>query len=125
MAACAARGAPPPVVGFARNTATFDVFYRLQVTNYGVLYVLFDSPPGGSNHIDVWDLCLHVQMASPNYFVATVLATSPRREQAENLFDSVRDLTRTNRSPLFEVARVLVGFAHVARSIVSVDDGIM
>jgi hypothetical protein len=80
VAAC---GAPPPVVGFARNTATFDVFYRLQVTNYGVLYVLFDSPPGGSNPVDVWDLCLHVQMASPNYFVATVLATSPRREQAE------------------------------------------
>jgi hypothetical protein len=71
VAAWAARGAPPPVVGFARNTATFDVFYWLQVTNYGVLYVLFDSPPSGSNHIDVWDLCLHVQMASPYYFVAT------------------------------------------------------
>ena len=57
--------------GFARNTAaTFDVFYWLQVTNYGVLYVLFDSAPSGSNHIDVWDLCLHVQMASPNYLVA-------------------------------------------------------
>jgi hypothetical protein len=57
VAACAARGAPPPAVGFGRNTPTFDVFYWLQVTNYGVLYVLFDSPPGGSNHIDVWDLC--------------------------------------------------------------------
>jgi len=57
--------------GFARNTdATFDVFYWLQVTNYGVLYVLFDSAPSGSNHIDVWDLSLDVQMASPNYFVA-------------------------------------------------------
>jgi hypothetical protein len=56
------------VVGFARNTASFDVFYWLQVTNYGVRYVLFDSPPSGSNHIDVWDLCLHVQMASPNVF---------------------------------------------------------
>jgi hypothetical protein len=64
-------------------TPTFDVFYWLQVTNYGVLYVFFDSPPGESNHIDVWDLCLHVQMASPNYFVAIVLATSPGREQAE------------------------------------------
>ncbi len=69
--------------GFARNTPTFDIFYRLQVTNYGVLYILFDSPPSGSNPVDVWDLCLHVQMASPNYFVATVLATSPRQEQAE------------------------------------------
>ena len=83
VAACAAHGAPPPMVGFARNTPAFDVFYWLQVTNYGVLYVLFDSPPSGSNPVDVWDLYLHVQMASPNYFVATVLPTSPRREQAE------------------------------------------
>src|SRR6266853_4622917 len=81
--------------GFALNTAaTFDVFYWLQVTNYGVLYVLFDSPPSGSNPVDVWDLCLHVQMASPNYFVATVLATSPRREQAEKAF--LMTTTRTD-----------------------------
>jgi hypothetical protein len=52
--------------GFARYTpATFDVFYWPQVTNYGVLYVLFDSAPSGSNYIDVWDLSLHLQMASP------------------------------------------------------------
>jgi hypothetical protein len=52
--------------GFAPKTAaTFDVFYWLQVTNYGVLYVLFDSAPSGSNYIDVWDLSLHLQMASP------------------------------------------------------------
>src|SRR4026207_2076348 len=70
-------------LGFARNPPTFDVFYRLQVTNYGVFYVLLDSPPSGSNPIDIWDLCLHAQMAFPDYFVATVLATSPRREQAE------------------------------------------
>jgi len=58
--------------GFARYTpATFDVFYWLQVTNYGVLYFLFDSAPSGSNDIDVWDLSLHLQMASPDYFVAT------------------------------------------------------
>ena len=61
MATC---GAPGALVcggfGFARNTpATFDVFYRPQVTNYGVLYVLFDSAPGGSNYIDVWDLSFH------------------------------------------------------------------
>ena len=68
VAACAARGAPPPVVGFARNTPTFDVFYWLQITNYGVLYVLFDSAPSGSNHIDVWDLHLHVQNGLPELF---------------------------------------------------------
>ncbi len=64
--------------GFARNTAaTFDVFYWLQVTNYGVLYVLFDSAPSGS------------------------------------MFVRVRDVMRTNRSPLFEIARVLVRFGRV------------
>jgi len=74
VAVCGARGASAACggLGFARNTAaTFDVFYWLQVTNYGVLYVLFDSAPSGSNYIDVWDLCLHAQTASPNYFVAT------------------------------------------------------
>jgi hypothetical protein len=80
---------------------TFDVFYRLQVTNYGVFYVLFDSPPSGSNPIDIWDLCLHAQMALTDYFVATVLATSPRREQAEKaVLIACVTLTRTNRSPL-------------------------
>ena len=66
MAARGVRGAPTRGgFGFARNTpATFDVFYRLQVTNYGFLYVLFDSAPGGSNYIDVWDLSLHLQLAS-------------------------------------------------------------
>ena len=52
--------------GFAPNTAAaFDVFYWLQVTNYGVLYVLFNSAPSGSNYIDVWDLFLYAQTASP------------------------------------------------------------
>ena len=85
VAARGARAAPPPVVGLGSPVTppTFDVFYRLQVTNYGVFYVLFDSPPSGSNPIDIWDLYLHAQMAFPDYFVATVLATSPRREQAE------------------------------------------
>jgi hypothetical protein len=85
----AARGASAAFggFGFAIKTApTFDVFYRLQVTNYGVFYVRFDSPPSGSNPIDIWDLYLHAQMAFPDYFVATVLATSPRREQAEKGF---------------------------------------
>jgi hypothetical protein len=99
----AARGASPPVTGLDSPVTppTFDVFYRLQVTNYGVFYVLFDSPPSGSNPIDIWDLCLHAQMAFPDYFVATVLATSPRREQAEKaVLIACVTLTRTNRSPL-------------------------
>jgi len=64
----AARGASAAFGGFEftlKTAATFDVFYWLQVTNYGVLYVLFDAAPSGSNYIDVWDLCLHAQTASP------------------------------------------------------------
>jgi hypothetical protein len=62
----AAHGASSAFGGFALKTAaTFDVFYWLQVTNYGVLYVLFDSAPSGSNYIDGWDLFLHAQTASP------------------------------------------------------------
>jgi hypothetical protein len=62
----ATRGASAACGGFAPNTAaTFDLFYWLQVTNYGVLYVLFNSAPSGSNCIDVWDLFLHAQTASP------------------------------------------------------------
>jgi hypothetical protein len=64
----AARGASAAFggFGFALNTAaTFDDFYWRPDTTNGVLYVLFDSAPSGSNYIDVWDLSLHLQMASP------------------------------------------------------------
>jgi hypothetical protein len=64
--ACSGFGFPT-----ALPPATFDIFHRVQVTNYGVLYVVFDSAPSGSNHIDIWDLFLHLQIASPDYFVAT------------------------------------------------------
>jgi len=84
--------------GFARNTsATFYVFYWLQVTNYGVLYVLFDSAPSGSNYIDVWNLCLHAETAS------TIISPQRfpdefRREQAKKLFDRVRKGCTHNQS---------------------------
>ena len=40
--------------GFALNTAaTFDVFYRLQVTNYGLFNILFEATPNGSDHVNV------------------------------------------------------------------------
>jgi hypothetical protein len=103
VAACGARGAPPPVVGLDSPVTppTFDVFYRLQVTNYGVFYVLFDSPPSGSNPIDIWDLCLHAQMAFPDYFRSNGFSNeSAAGASRKSCFDSVRDLTRTNRSPL-------------------------
>ena len=38
---------------------------------------------------------------------AQIFSDESRREQAEKLFVRVRDLMRTNRSPLFEIARVL------------------
>ena len=68
MAACGARCASAACVGFgfARNaTATFDVFFWLQVTNNGVLDVLFESPPNGLNYIDVWALFIHAQTRFP------------------------------------------------------------
>jgi len=114
-----ARGATAACSGFGfacNTTATFDVFYWLQVTNYGLLYVFFDSAPSGSNDIDVWDLCLHAQTASP-IISWQRFSDESRREQAEKLFDRVRDLVRTNRSLLFEIARVLVCFDHIARVI--------
>lgn len=51
MATCGAPGAlTRGGFGFAPKTpATFDFFYRLQVTNYGFLYVVFDAAPCGSN----------------------------------------------------------------------------
>ena len=62
VAACSARRASAPCVGFVCNAAaTFDVFCWLQVTNNGVLDVLFESPPNGSNYIDIWALFIHAQ----------------------------------------------------------------
>jgi len=98
----AARGASAAFGGFGfalKTAATFDVSYWLQVTNYGVLYVLFDSAPSGSNYIDVWDLCLHAQTAS------TIISSQPfsdesRRKQAEKLFDRVRKSCTRNQSPI-------------------------
>jgi hypothetical protein len=93
----------PPVAGLDSPVTppTFDVFYRLQVTNYGVFYVLFDSPPSGSNPIDIWDLYLHAQMAFPRLFRSNGFSDeSPAGASRKSCFDSVRDLTRTNRSPL-------------------------
>jgi hypothetical protein len=113
-------------VGFARNTATFDGFYRPQVTDYGFLYVLFDSPPSGSNPIDVWDLCLHVQMASPKLFRSNGFSDEcPAGASRKSCFDSVRDLTGTNRSPLLEIARVLARFYQIARLIANANHGIV
>ena len=59
--------------GFAptRSPATFDFLHWAQVANYGLFYILFESAPSGSNHIDVWDVFLHLQIASANYSVAT------------------------------------------------------
>jgi hypothetical protein len=71
--------------GFALNTAaTFDVFFRLQVTNYGLFYIRFESAPNGSDHVEVWLLCIHVEAVSPNLFRANVVATSPGESKLKN-----------------------------------------
>jgi hypothetical protein len=71
--------------GFPLYTAaTFDVFYRLQVTNYGVLNILLESTPNRLDYMDVWVLSIHVQTALHNYFVATFLATSPEESKRKS-----------------------------------------
>ena len=80
-----------------RPPATFDIFHWLQVTNYGVLDVLFYSAPSGSNHIDIWDLFLHLRIASTELFRGKVLARSPGGSKPKKVFDGVRDLMPTNR----------------------------
>jgi hypothetical protein len=113
----AARGASAAFGGFGfalKTAATFDVFYWLQVTNYGVLYVLFDSAPSGSNYIDVWDLCLHAQTASP-IISSQRFSDESRREQAEKLFDRVRKSCAHNQSPIaIRLARFKLR-AHLSR----------
>ena len=65
---CLVRGG----IGSARNTpATFDVFYRLQVTNYRFPYVLFDAAPRAPDHIEVWDLSIHRQRPPERYLKTT------------------------------------------------------
>jgi hypothetical protein len=73
--------------GVALSTAaTFDVFRRLQVTNYGLFNILFESAPKGSNLIGVWVFCTHGQTAFPNLFRGNVLATSPGESKVKKLF---------------------------------------
>src|SRR5262249_44788098 len=71
--------------------ATFDIFYWLQVTNYGVLYVLFDSAPSGSNHIDVSDRFLHLQMGSPiilqQRLTRSLVGSKPKRLASVTRFE--------------------------------------
>jgi len=64
-------------------------------------------------------------MASPPIISSQRFSDESRREQAEKLFDSVRDLMRTNRSPLFEGSRVLVCLDEVARFIVNANHSVV
>jgi hypothetical protein len=83
--------------GVALNTAaTFDVFRRLQVTNYGLFNILFESAPKGSNLIGVWVFCTHGQTAFPHLFRGNVLATSPGESKLKKL--SMRSRRSENRT---------------------------
>jgi hypothetical protein len=73
-----------PQIGCCRYYC-LSVLYWLHVTNYNVLYVLFDSALSGSNYIDVWDLCLHAQTASP-IISSQRFSDESRLEQTEKLF---------------------------------------
>jgi hypothetical protein len=50
---------------------------------------------------------------------------SPAGASRKSCFDSVRDLTRTNRSPLFKLARVLARFDQIATLIVNANHSIV
>jgi hypothetical protein len=65
--------------GFALNTAaTFNVFRRLEVTNYGFFDILFESAPKRSNLVGVWVFCTHVSnRLPPNLCGGNVLAMNP------------------------------------------------
>jgi hypothetical protein len=67
--------------GFILNTAaTFDVFPGLQITNYGLFNIPFESTPDGLDHADVCLLCIFVQPAFPPvYLVATFYRRVPVR----------------------------------------------
>jgi hypothetical protein len=71
--------------GFALNiAATFDVFCRLQVTNYGIFNIFFESTPNGSDHVNVWLPCILAQTVSPNLFCGNLLATNPSESKLKN-----------------------------------------
>jgi len=98
----AARGASAAFDGFGfalKTAAAFDVFYWLQVTNYSVLYVLFDSAPSGSNYIDVWDWCLHAQTAS-TIISSQRLATSPGESKPKSYLIACVNAATHNQSPI-------------------------
>ena len=75
---CVARAAG---AGFrcARTTATtFDIFYRLQVTNFGLL----KSAPNGLNYMDIRRLFLHGRCRLPDllYSQTFVRSVNPKGE---------------------------------------------
>ena len=76
-AACGWLGLP------LKTAATFDVFHRLQVTNYGLFNIPFESAPNGLDHVDVWLLCILAQTVSP-LFRGNLLATSPGERKPKN-----------------------------------------
>ena len=80
-AACFSRVARAVCGGFrcARTTATtFDIFYRLQVTNFGLL----KSAPNGLNYMDIRRLFLHGRCRLPDllYSQTFVRSVNPKGE---------------------------------------------
>jgi hypothetical protein len=65
----------------------------------------------------MFGICVFMLKRPPQLFRGNVLATSPGESKPKSCLIVVRDLMRTNRSLLFEIARVLVCFDHIARVI--------
>jgi hypothetical protein len=57
----------------------------LQVTNDGLFYVLLESTPDGSDHIDVWLVWIRAQTLSPK-LRGNLLPTSRSESKMKNFF---------------------------------------
>jgi len=69
----------------ARSTGTaFDIFYRLQVTNFGLL----KSAPNGLNYMDVWRLFLHGPCRLPDPLLLANICASCQSRKAT--FSAIR-----------------------------------
>jgi hypothetical protein len=64
--------------------ATFYVFPRLQITNDGLFYIVFESVPNGSEHVDGWLFWIRAQQLLPNLFRGNVLATNSGESKLKN-----------------------------------------
>jgi hypothetical protein len=71
-------------------------------------------------------ICVFMFNGLPQLFRSNGFSDNcPEGASRKSCFDSLRDLTRTNRSSLLEIARVLAHFYQIARLIANANHGIV